>query len=74
MNTTTCFISPWSNGKRTVVVLYPTSRKMRISVETHSGRDIGKTMCSLANDFAKVQSEIVENCKLLGWSQQEDAS
>jgi len=70
----TCFISPWSNGQRTVVVLYPKVSKIRISVEDQSGRDIGKTMCSLAHDFRKFCSEIVTNCELLGWSRFEDVA
>ena len=74
MNATTCFISPWSNGARTVVVLYPKVSKMRVSVEDRSGRDLGKTMCSLADEFAKIQSEIVANCERLGWTQFEEVA
>ena len=74
MNTATCFISPWSNGKRTVVVLYPKVSKMRVSVEDQSGRDLGKTMCNLEDDFAKVCSEIGANCERLGWSRFEEVA
>ncbi len=74
MRSATCFISPWSNGQRTVVVLYPKVSKMRVSVEDQSGRDLGKTMCSLANDFAKVCFEIVANCERLGWSRFEEVA
>ena len=74
MRSSTCFISPWSTGQRTAVVLYPKVNKMRVSVEDRSGRDLGKTMCSLASDFAKVRSEIVANCERLGWARCEEGS